>query len=274
MYIFGSLDPQVTEMMNSMQLTEVTEDNVLKLKISFSWMNGKTICVRDVYKCLHQLTSKAPRDVVVTGNPGIGKSYFAVYELYLAVRSSKNVVYQRQNTTWCFKPKEGCAFLYEGELSNSVITELLRDPSTVFLYDCATREPVKDQGSRETRLVVVSSPDHLNYKEIEKRPQTRSYCMPVWSRDELALCYKNAYDEHQQKMCGEWEEKYRMFGGIPRYIFSDPEQAKTHKVNLHQACDSCTPNALMQRVTIMQMLVTCSSSLKYQQMTPHSQMLC
>ena len=242
--------PQVTEMMNSMQLTEVTEDNVLKLKIPFSWMNGKTIYVRDVYKCLHQVTSKAPRDVIVIGNPGIGKSYFAVYKLYLAVRSSKNVVYHRQNTTWCFKPKEGCAFLYQNELSNnSVKTELLHDPSTLFLYDCATREPVKDQGSREARLVVVTSPDHLNYKEIEKRPQTRSYCMPVWSRDELVLCYKNAYDEHQQKMCSEWEEKYRMFGGIPRYIFSDPEQAKTQKVNLHLACASCTPNALMQRVT-------------------------
>ena len=103
-------DPHVTEMMNSMQLTAVTEDNILKLKIPFSWMNGKTIYVRDVYKCLHQVTSKAPRDVIVIGNPGIGKSYFAVYELYLAVRSSKNVVYHRQNTTWCFKPKEGCAF--------------------------------------------------------------------------------------------------------------------------------------------------------------------
>ena len=34
----------------------------------------------------------------------------------------------------------------------------------------------------------------------------------------------------------------------PTLHFSDPHQANTHKTELHQACDSCTPNALMLSV--------------------------
>ena len=73
MYVFGSLDQEMTEFMKSMQKTEV-EENVLKFEDSFPWMNGPTVYVREVYKHLHDLISRAPRDVVVTGTPGIGKS--------------------------------------------------------------------------------------------------------------------------------------------------------------------------------------------------------
>ena len=233
----------MTQFMKSMQQTEVKE-NFLKLKNRFRWMNGPTIYVREVYKHLHDLISKAPGDVVVTGTPGIGKSYFAVYELYLAVRGGKNVVYRRYDTAWCFQPIAGCAFVCD--LPSSIITNLLREETTVFLYDCSTREAIKDHGSREARVVVVSSPHKPNYKEIMKNPGTQKYYMPVWSRGELALCYENVYAKDGDKYDG-WEDKYTKFGGIPRCTFANPDETERHLKSLKEGCTSCTPEMLIDK---------------------------
>ena len=63
--------------------------------------------VPEVYKPLHDRISKAPNNDVVTGTPGIGKSYFAVYELYLVVKAGNNVVYQRHTEHGAFSLMRG-----------------------------------------------------------------------------------------------------------------------------------------------------------------------
>ena len=233
----------MTQFMKSMQQTEV-KDNVLKLKNRFPWMNGPTIYVREVYERLHDLISRAPRDVVVTGTPGIGKSYYAVYELYLAVRDDKNVVYQRGDKALCFEANAGCAFVCD--VRSSIITNLLLEETTVFLYDCCTREPVKNHLIRKARVVVVSSPHEPNYKDIIKNPGTEKYYMHVWSLDELASCYANVYAKDGDKYVG-WEDKYAKFGGIPRYTFTHPNEAKHHLKHLNDCCTSCTPEMLIDK---------------------------
>ena len=56
---------------------------------------------------------------------GIGKSYFAVYELYLEVKAGKNVVYQRHTTEWCFRPSEGHAFVFTDNQLTCFVKKLL-----------------------------------------------------------------------------------------------------------------------------------------------------
>ena len=133
----------------------------------------------------------------MTGTPGIGKSYFALYELYWAIRECKNVVYQQDSTIWCFQPEEGRAFVvFEGNVAQqNEEQELLRNPPSVFLYDCCTKQPVQDRGSRAARLIVISPLNKQTYKDSLYLSGTQTYYMPVWSHDELALCYEKVYAE-------------------------------------------------------------------------------
>lgn len=153
------------------------------------------------------------RGIVITGNPGIGKSWFLSYCLLRLANEKKTVFFEsvRRDERWLFKP-DGTATQIKGDWP--LETE---DPSTVFLFDPyggAPREP-----KRVTAFTVVaSSPDKRNFKEFAKQTGSRKFYMPCWTWDEIELILPHLPFEPERS-----RQRYEKFGGIPHYIFDTKE---------------------------------------------------
>ena len=95
--------------MADLQQLEV-HDNVLNVQTCPPWLNSPVVIyVRATYEEIHaELKRDSKQQCVVLGNPGIGKSCFALYMLYKALQDKMCVVFQHQrtNTIHYFDPLE------------------------------------------------------------------------------------------------------------------------------------------------------------------------
>ena len=149
------------------------------------------------------------RGIVITGNPGIGKSWFLSYCLLRLANEKRTVFFEsvRTDERWLFKP-DGTVTQIKGDWPLET-----GDPSTVFLFDPyggAPREP-----ERVTAFTVVaSSPNEQNFKEFAKQTGSQKFYMPCWTWDEIELILPHLPFEPERA-----RQRYEKFGGIPRYIF-------------------------------------------------------
>jgi len=140
--------------------------------------------VRPSYKDLHELisTSLAAKNVVITGTPGVGKSMFALYELYLAIKEDKTVVFYHQpsGTASVFDKQTNTAFK---AATRDYVVSYLDEEDTVYLHDSGTGIPAQCRSSG--RMLVFSSPERRNFADIEKLSDTILLYMPTWSWTEI-----------------------------------------------------------------------------------------
>jgi len=207
--------------------TVVPKNTFLEMK-NGTWLLGRrrlgsTLYIRQCYVDLYGLfaetvlpySSVAPR-FVLTGNPGIGKTLFVVYLLWRARLSGCTVVYEPPDPghksglflgkRYLLRPDGSCllgsvnAFDFETELN---------DPKTWHIADAHA------VGEFEARTVIVTSPRKHVYHEYLKQPGTFKYCMPVWSFDEIRLCWAVLYQslDYARVM-----RLFGMWGGIPRMV--------------------------------------------------------
>jgi len=97
----------------------------------------------------------------------------------------------------------------ESELSN---------PKTIYLFDPAghiLREPLK----LGAFTVVTSSPNPRNYQQFAKSIKGKIRYIPVWTWDEI----EKIIPENDKTVI---RKRFEIFGGIPRYLFSDEEDNK------------------------------------------------
>ena len=171
---------------------------------------------------------------VLTGNPGISKSWFHWYILYHMVKENdckfKLIVRQIAESLMEFIfPQCGKVFytlnvkvglgLLEHDIQQDLAL-LLIEPEAVFI------EP-RFSG---VQTIIMCSPDRRRYKEFCKNGAAKYY-MPVWKLDELQLVAahirESASDEFLKKALKseEIEKRYNRFGGIFRYIIPYSEAA-------------------------------------------------
>ena len=178
----------------------------------------KFLYVRQSYLDLHNLIFSedyANRNVIITGTPGVGKSMFALYELYLALREGKTVVFRHlvSGITYIFDTKKNRAFT---TTAPSAVYLYLKEESTVYLYDAGTKSSPQ-YGRFPRRILVFSSPERRNYAEIEKKGAMMCY-MPTWSWSEIShVIQKGDRDEAIA------QQMFDVFGGVPRYVLIDTE---------------------------------------------------
>ena len=84
----------------------------------------------------------------MVGNPGIGKSYFALYCMYRAFQEERDVVHGFGSLVLSFSPsKQQCMEEKQSSVAglhrqDSFAYSLLSCSSTLFIYDCFTRVKV------------------------------------------------------------------------------------------------------------------------------------
>lgn len=174
--------------------------------------------VRESYLHLSKIILKRTsiRRFFISGNPGIGKTFFGYYLLYKLAQQNETVVYHKRN-------KAPILF------SDGVVYSISEDNIYAFKdylgmenvwYIVDGREPT----DYNAKTILVSSPQKINYGAFYKVGTTIQY-MPVWSWEETDTCREKLFPKLSQKAV---RELYDRWGEIPRftlfYALNDSQQ--------------------------------------------------
>ena len=204
------------------------QGSILKFGECPPWCNQyKSIYIRKSYLDMHELIwdNKFKTSTVVVGTPGIGKSVFAVYELYRALKDGKRVVFQHvpSRVTYVFQPGSGVE-VYSLEPPLDAIS----DKATLHFYDAGTRISER-MFILKAQLVVFSSPGNSQFADLRKS-NARFFHMPAWSLQELKLA--SQLDDYNTLKEETIEERFTVFGGSARFVLEVDATTNTKNVAL------------------------------------------
>ncbi|EXX62053.1 hypothetical protein RhiirA5_395628 [Rhizophagus irregularis] len=203
------------------------ENETLKLSKNTHFLGKGYVSILLIRKCYHDLQKIVFDDTIdklrITGNPGIGKTYFGYYLLYLLAQKDVTIVYDNHHET---KP-----IIFEGNnayVSNSDgIDVYLRKPAVWYIVDGKEPKDVK------AKTILICSPKKNHYKNFDKYEGvvTIRY-MPTWKWEEIARCRKELYEKKVSNKKA--RDCFRKWGGIPRFVL-ERANYKTHQDKLNSA---------------------------------------
>jgi hypothetical protein len=181
----------------------------------------KRIYIRHCYRRLYRIVT----DLMVhyhdqlpaalfTGVPGIGKSLFLIYFIFLFLEDERFldkrfVLEFTPGKYHYFVPTDVEAGVFECSKATEDSCPLLEVP--IF-------SDVKDLSEPRCRgkwLFIFSSPNPLRYKQTMNNSPRFRFTLPTWSYFEL-LCIES--DDKR------WVDRFVLFGGVPRNIFWDGKE--------------------------------------------------
>ena len=202
----------------------------------------KSLYVRTHYeaivKCIFQENGG---NILITGNPGTGKSQCAVYALYCALQKSKVVLYHRSvdEIIILFKRDERVKVFKPQDTMPSEHY----DKNTLYLYDAGTRTRPRIQFGM-SRRILFSSPSRESTSDFRKQQNVITLNMPIWDLDELKAAA--TLEQYRDKIStDEVSKRYDTFGGIARYVLHpSAEQVSTYFEELNNHIRRCNIHTL------------------------------
>ncbi|KAG2435155.1 hypothetical protein HXX76_007239 [Chlamydomonas incerta] len=198
-----------------------------------------TLYVRECYPRIFDalVCDEKPTKYIVTGTPGVGKSWFATYLiLRLLKRSSPPpfIVWEHfmhRGKAWCYVHETGQVVV--GQLSS--FEQLLYNPATWYIVDGAP-----PRFDILARTVLLTSPKRETFKELRKQGAALLY-MPLWELDELQACRRLMYSTVDESLTTALHQHY---GGVARFALGLPwtnPGKGLHKLleELRAAVDGC-----------------------------------
>jgi hypothetical protein len=185
---------------------------------------GSTLYVRDFYPQLYDQLLSDHR-AVLTGNPGISKSWFQWYMMYRLIHGTEypcKVVVRQEGQNLAFYFPQTCQVFNTTSVSKEIrVLDMINPDVALYLVEpLASRE---EPHLTDVKTVITCSPDRRLYKEFNKRGGTLFY-MPVWELDELISVGAHI----QACTTDDWlkeelnpekiEARYYQFGGIFRWV--------------------------------------------------------
>eukprot|EP01124_Arcella_intermedia_P014092 TRINITY_DN20481_c0_g1_i1.p1 TRINITY_DN20481_c0_g1~~TRINITY_DN20481_c0_g1_i1.p1 ORF type:complete len:343 (-),score=49.68 TRINITY_DN20481_c0_g1_i1:50-1051(-) len=195
--------------------------SVLSLPKGLRWLTGSSPhlfvrnCDKDLFDIIHKRYQEGSPGAILTGNPGIGKSWFLSYCLLRFAQQGQSVYYQSagENLAWLFRP-DGLVRLFEAPAT--VPAEIRDSPSsTVYLFDPSGPFPAEPIATHCFTL-VAAPPERKHYHSFAKRIDNFKLYQPVWSWEELECVLGYLPGMGKEGVRG----RYEKYGGIPRYVFS------------------------------------------------------
>ncbi|RHZ85356.1 hypothetical protein Glove_66g167 [Diversispora epigaea] len=189
---------------------------------------SSTLFIRKCYRDLENVVLDHKIDKLrITGNPGIGKTFFGYYLLYLLAQQDATVVYDNYNET---KP-----FVFEGKnafiINSDYIDVYLRKKAVWYIVD--GKEP-KDVNAK---TILVCLPKREHYWNFDKYTGvvTIRY-MPTWKWKEIKECWQELYPQKIKKETA--RDLFMKWGGIPRFVLEKGND-ETHQNKLTGAIPDC-----------------------------------
>ena len=192
------------------------QNDVLQLPNEVKFLNAarlpSKLYVRKAYEDLHSLIHDTyrHRSILVVGNPGTGKSFFALYEMYRLLKDGATIVYECLPFS-VFMVLTAEQLLYAGprlEMRHPLVRELFRNHQTYYLFDAGTQRDIYPYCGVAAKTIVFSSPAKKNYHDYVKHSDPKMLYMPVWTLDELERVVGSV----------QAQTRYKIWGGIPRYV--------------------------------------------------------
>lgn len=195
---------------------------------------GSILYVRECYRALYTMITQqtmqlpgameAPR-WILTGNPGIGKSLFLAYLLWRARCEGATVVYEPSTVygymsaymekRYLMRPDGTCL---SGQAGLCLYEDELDQPSTWYIADA--HAPTR----QSARTLFVSAPLRSSYGGFEKLPGTFKCFMPVWTWEEVEICWRFVFRNDERVPQSRVRELFSYWGGIPRMVLEKPLQ--------------------------------------------------
>ena len=201
------------------QLLGEGKEQYLDLKESYVLGNrelGHRIVVRPVYNELRECFDRksAMSKWVVTGTPGVGKSFFSAYYLWVAACEKKTVVWQPFETdhdarSTYLMTSDG---VRRAAYGSPELVNALENSETVYIVD--GQPPLL----RPTWTLLVTSPNYKIYKDLRKQACSQLLYMPPWSYEELRHCKAVLYADEEKLPTTLMNQLFDWCGGVPRYV--------------------------------------------------------
>ncbi|CAG8575757.1 3650_t:CDS:2 [Ambispora leptoticha] len=140
----------------------------------------------------------------ISGNPGIGKTFFGFYLLYLLSQKNKTIVYHKFG-------QDPILFDKQHTFSSDVdfyFEEYLGNRDVWHIVDGLQPRQVK------AKTILLCSHQKQHYREFDKYVGTTIRCMPVWSWNEVNECKIGMFNHLEDARV---EYLYSRWGGIPRF---------------------------------------------------------
>jgi hypothetical protein len=197
---------------------EIVEGSVIKLPDEVQLLGerpGLQIFIRFCYPqmLLHALkltdTAEKP-NVIILGNPGIGKTYFGYLLVWYLVNQRKTVVYENGSSLdvrFLITP-DGVA-----KGSTETFHPYLSLPTTFYIVGGVTPRSVL----AKTKTVLVTSPKHDICYPFRKQQNPSVVHMPVWAWEELKACHELLHPNLPVDIV---EDGFGRWGGIARYVLA------------------------------------------------------
>ncbi len=184
------------------------------------WGSSKLPCfmyIRDDYvglwAVIQRLISSGLSRIVISGNPGIGKSWFGLYVAFMLVSGSEPVT-----IVWESRQRSSRTLIRGGQVFRGNLEAFvseLEDTRTWYLVDEAVPPGATEV---EACTLVFSSPKRENYKDTLEAPASTIRYMPPWSWEEIEACHSLLYADDSERPLSEVRIAFDKWGGIPRFV--------------------------------------------------------
>jgi hypothetical protein len=181
------------------------------------------LLIRESYVELYELLTKGLKDAggrgggVVTGVPGIGNSVFGLYFVYRFINDpnfqDKRIAFEYARGAYQYAIPGTTAGTYECySMTMSEFCCVLNSRPRIIVSDYGDMQSPANFGDIH---FVFSSPNEKRFDDFLDNFGNHIYWMPPWDANELEAVKPNRSD---------WDEAYRLFGGVPRTVFNFPPE--------------------------------------------------
>ncbi|RGB21947.1 hypothetical protein C1646_678189 [Rhizophagus diaphanus] len=147
----------------------------------------------------------------ITGNPGIGKSYFGRLMLVELLKQQKSVLIDYEGFTAWIEPNGSILRIKDED--RSTYRQVVGQKDVWCIIDSLMPKFNHDLAGK---FILVSSPKKQVIEKFTKAQKSKKFYMPTWDINELYDCQEKLYKEVDRNLIG---KKFELCGGIARWIF-------------------------------------------------------
>jgi hypothetical protein len=221
-------------------LCDAYEDNEwIMFQDSIPSTTLKNLYVRECYRTIQSTIAPGVNKAIITGTPGIGKSLFLIYLLWKLVKERKRVLFIYHPVTIYYN-EQGDVF--ELPCLPSVVDHAFWNSDLWCLFD------TKDKKQQDISLfpyewctfILSTSPRREMINDFKKPPVPQIFYMPIWTETELESIEPLFLNSNG------WRERFKILGGIPRYVLEIQTQNPTQI--LESACTDCSLDDCIKKI--------------------------